>query len=141
MEHVLKALSVRQPWAWAILHGGKDIENRSWDTMLRGTVALHAARTAETSAFFNFIRDRNLLPKIALEEGAVDNLPKGAVIGLVDVIDCVSASPSKWWEGPKGFVLANPRPLIPIPCRGAMQFFDLPPTVIEAIEQQLGSSP
>ena len=23
------ALSVRQPWAWAIIHGGKDVENRT----------------------------------------------------------------------------------------------------------------
>ena len=25
-----RALSVRQPWAWAICHGWKDIENRTW---------------------------------------------------------------------------------------------------------------
>ena len=28
----MKALSIRQPWAWAILHAGKDIENRDWRT-------------------------------------------------------------------------------------------------------------
>ena len=25
-----RALTVHAPWAWAIIHGGKDIENRSW---------------------------------------------------------------------------------------------------------------
>jgi hypothetical protein len=25
----MRALTVRQPWAWAIVHGGKDIENRT----------------------------------------------------------------------------------------------------------------
>ena len=39
----MKALSIRQPWAWLILHGGKDIENRTWATKLRGRVLIHAA--------------------------------------------------------------------------------------------------
>ena len=26
----MKALSLRQPFAWAVIHGGKDVENRSW---------------------------------------------------------------------------------------------------------------
>lgn len=32
------ALSIRQPWAWHILHSGKDIENRDWPTKFRGRV-------------------------------------------------------------------------------------------------------
>lgn len=39
----MKAITVRQPWAWAIIHAGKDIENRSWKTKTRGRVAIHAA--------------------------------------------------------------------------------------------------
>ncbi len=38
----MKALSVRQPFAWAIVHGGKDVENRSWATSYRGPVLIHA---------------------------------------------------------------------------------------------------
>ena len=38
------ALSVRQPWAWAIIHAGKDIENRSWATKFRGRVLIHASK-------------------------------------------------------------------------------------------------
>ena len=42
------AISVRQPWAWAIVHGGKDIENRDWKASnpglrFRGAVAIHAS--------------------------------------------------------------------------------------------------
>ena len=40
----MKVLSVRQPWAWAIIHGGKDVENRNWYTSFRGTLAIHAER-------------------------------------------------------------------------------------------------
>lgn len=38
------ALSLRQPWAWAILHAGKRIENRRWNTHYRGHILLHAAK-------------------------------------------------------------------------------------------------
>jgi len=38
----LRALTLRQPWAWAIAHAGKDVENRTWGTSWRGLVGIHA---------------------------------------------------------------------------------------------------
>jgi len=135
----LLALSVRQPWAHAILHGGKTVENRSWPTQFRGTIALHAGRSMEAddvAAFFKFIEDRGL-GGTWLQRSDVDTLPRGAVVGLVDIVDCVRTSSSPWFEGPYGFILASPRPISPIPCRGAQKFFDLPPDVLAALSQQL----
>jgi len=135
---VIQALSVRQPWAHAILCGGKTVENRSWPTQLRGTIALHAGRSMEpedVAGFFKFIEERALAGSW-LQRGEVDNLPRGAVVGLVDIVDCVRNSPSPWFEGPYGFVLENPRPIMPIPCRGAQKFFDLPPDVLTALGLQ-----
>ena len=40
----MKALTVKQPWAWLLIHGTKDIENRNWPTSLRGEIAIHAAK-------------------------------------------------------------------------------------------------
>jgi len=40
----LPVLSIRQPWAWAIVHAGKDIENRNWPTRFRGRFLIHAAK-------------------------------------------------------------------------------------------------
>ena len=37
-------ISVRQPWAWLIMNAGKDIENRTWRTDVRGRVLIHAAK-------------------------------------------------------------------------------------------------
>src|SRR5690606_36026391 len=37
-------LSIRQPWAWLICNGGKDIENRNWRTLYRGHVFIHAGK-------------------------------------------------------------------------------------------------
>ena len=39
------ALSVPQPWAFAILSGGKDIENRNWETPFRGRIWIHAPKS------------------------------------------------------------------------------------------------
>ncbi|MEA3054456.1 MAG: hypothetical protein QOG72_3359 [Sphingomonadales bacterium] len=137
MERITKALSVRQPWAHAIIHEGKTIENRSWQTKLRGTVAIHAGRLADDEGFFAFVGSGQLRDTVHLRREEVGQLPRGAVVGVVDLVDCVRESPSPWFEGPFGFVLANPRPLKPIVCAGAMQFFELPPQVIENIAEQL----
>jgi hypothetical protein len=38
----VKALTLRQPWAWAAIYGGKDVENRRWKTRHRGPLLIHA---------------------------------------------------------------------------------------------------
>jgi hypothetical protein len=129
------ALTVRQPWAHAIMQGGKNIENRSWPTQFRGTIALHAGRSMEPNdvdAFFTFLKERQLLGSW-LTRDAVESLPRGVIVGLVDIVDCVRASNSAWFEGPYGFVLENPRSIVPVPCRGAQKLFDLPVDVVAAL--------
>jgi hypothetical protein len=42
---IVKVLTIRQPWLWAIAHGTKRVENRPWRTHYRGPVLLHAAVT------------------------------------------------------------------------------------------------
>jgi len=50
----VKALSIRQPWAWAILHAGKRVENRDWRGCdYRGPVLLHASKSVGTRADFD----------------------------------------------------------------------------------------
>lgn len=44
MSGRIMCLSIRQPWAWAILHAGKDIENRDWATRFRGPFLVHAGK-------------------------------------------------------------------------------------------------
>ncbi len=122
------ALSVRQPWAWAIIHAGKDIENRSWNganpgLKFRGTVCIHASTGMTRDEFDDAIE--------SIDGAAtnVDRLPqaremvRGAIIGVVDVVDVVRKSSSPWWCGPVGLVLANPRAIEPIPSKGQLGFF------------------
>lgn len=54
----LLALSIRQPWLWAILKAGKRIENRKWKTSYRGPLLLHAAKGCtgrEVEDFIEFV--------------------------------------------------------------------------------------
>lgn len=132
----MRALSIRQPWAWAILHAGKDIENRDWRTRVRGRVLIHASatkRSAEFEAFYATrraisVRQPNLLGWTHIDR---DSLAYGALIGSVEIVDCVNWSASPWFFGEFGFVLREPRLLQrPIPWRGALGFFDVPDEVL-----------
>jgi hypothetical protein len=114
------ALSIRQPWAWAILHKGKTIENRDWPTRFRGPVCIHAAKgmtRAEHLEFSDFIQ------RLGMEPPALASLPRSAIVGTAEIIACVRESASPWFFGPWGFVLGDIRPIDPIPCRGSLGFF------------------
>ncbi|MEL6598883.1 MAG: hypothetical protein AAGK98_13665 [Pseudomonadota bacterium] len=120
------ALSVRQPWAWAIIHGGKDIENRTEGSiragnMVPGRIAIHAASGMKAEEY------RWAVHKL-LEVGVTcprpDDLPRRAIIGSVTVLDIVSASESPWFGGPMGLRLANPQGCPAIPATGALGYFN-----------------
>jgi len=116
-------LSIRQPWAHLILHHGKDIENRTWPTKVRGRILIHASKSMtrqeyEDAAWFAYECRRVHLPDC----WPVD-LPRGCIVGSVEIVDCVQQWDSPWFGGPWGFVLRNPQPLQVTPCRGALGFF------------------
>lgn len=121
----MKALSIRQPWAWLILHAGKDIENRTWRTAYRGPVLIHAAQTMTRA---DYMLCRAFLLEID-RQGPIDlptpeDLPRGGIVGQAEVVACLQRSPSPWFTGPYGFQLANARPLPFEPCSGALGFFN-----------------
>ncbi len=114
----LRALSVRQPYAWLIVNGFKDIENRSWRTNHRGPLLIHASQNDE---YFN---DDNC-DQIESETGIVipQKLDMGGIVGVVDIADCVQKHNSLWFGGPWGWVLANARQLPFRECKGAVSLF------------------
>lgn len=120
------ALSVKQPWAWLICKGYKDIENRSWETIFRGRVYIHASKSPEpyNERLIDYLVKRGLSVAATLALCS-SKLAKGAIVGEVDVIDCVKNSESIWAEkGMCHYVLANPVLYgRPIPCKGKLKFF------------------
>lgn len=125
----MRAISIRQPWAWLIIHGGKDIENRSWRTSFRGRVLVHAAAGMtrdEWISAWGFARGTGADRK-AFDAGlAMSNIDRGGIVGSVYIADCVTESASRWFTGPFGFVLRNPHPLPFFPMRGRLGFFEAP---------------
>ena len=72
METVaLKALSVRPCWAHAIIHLGKDIENRSWRTPHRGLLLIQAGVTFATRDFDELRSIANKLGKPVPKRGQI----------------------------------------------------------------------
>lgn len=122
------ALSIRQPWAWAIINAGKDIENRDWATRFRGPVCIHAAKGMTRNEFDDFVTLARAMAKRDLWSGPFipepKELPRGGIIGVAEIVDCVEASDSPWFFGRYGFVLRNARPVGFIPVKGALGFFD-----------------
>jgi hypothetical protein len=121
----MKALTIRQPWAWLLIHGTKNIENRDWYTRVRGPLAIHAAKGMthlEYICAVDFVR--HIDPALADCIPKSSELIKGAVIGTMVLRDCVTVSRSKWFEGKYGFVLDSPEPFLdPVPCRGTLGFW------------------
>lgn len=134
----MKALSVRAPWWWAILHG-KPVENRNWYTGVRGRIALHASkswRIDEISDDWDDMRamartDKIEMPYVGQVEGEAMRDAGGCIVGTVEIVDCVREHPSAFFVGKYGFVLARPVAFKePIPFKGALGFFQVPDDLI-----------
>lgn len=115
----IPALSIKQPYPHHIFHDGKDVENRDWRTGFRGWFLVHAGVSRSECA-----------------TGQLD-LPRGGVVGIARITDCVQAMESRWFFGKFGFVLSDAMPLPMIACRGKLGFFYLPPDVNTAVAETL----
>lgn len=116
----MKAISIQNPWAWAILNAGKDYENRTWATNYRGTIAIHVGRKVDWDSL-QFFKELGIqLPAV---------LHTGCIIGEVDIVDCINVESdgkpdSEWAFGPYCWKLANPRIYKePVKCKGALGLF------------------
>jgi hypothetical protein len=127
---MMRVLTVRQPWAHAIAHLGKDVENRTWSTRHVGEqLAIHAGRTVDLAA----------IPSVTDLSGARVKLPMygGGVVAVVDLVEVHSSDDcwqrgvghcSPWGEsGAFHWVLADVRPLAePFELQGALGLRVLP---------------
>lgn len=152
----MKALSLSQPWAllpFAPPPFRKQYETRGWYTSYRGPLVIHASGRASfdkqnIAALCHREPFRRALLRLGV--GAVDNLPFGAVVGVVELVACIGTSSMQglniidklspvelafgdFSSGRFMWQLANPRRLaVPVPCRGALNLWEVPAAVLAA---------
>lgn len=115
----IKALSIKQPYPHHIFHDGKDVENRDWPTKGRGWFIVHTG-----------------VSKSELADSQMD-LPRGGIVGMARIVDCVQQMDSPWFFGRYGFVLRDAFPVPLIPCRGQLGFFTPPEDALHALAAAL----
>lgn len=121
------ALSIRAPWTHYVFHNGKGVENRLWGTKWRGPVLIHQSLSMPRTEFVEaccWADAKGLCDENSYELFQECRRLRGHIIGVVEVVDCVTESDSPWFVGPFGFVLANPVAFArTVPCKGRLGFF------------------
>jgi hypothetical protein len=118
----MKALSVQQPWAWLVINGIKDIENRKWSTKFRGEFLIHTGRTFDMKGYC-WIEEN--MPEVFAMLPELGAFRMGGIVGKATLVDCIMQSESKWFFGPYGFVLTRATSLPWRPYRGKLGFFEV----------------
>lgn len=128
------ALSVRQPWAWAIVYAGKPVENRSEASVRNGSmramigqrIAIHAAKGMTRDEYESGSR---FMATLGVSCPPAADLDRGGIIGHVRVDDVVKAHASPWFFGPRALVLSDPQPVPFIGASGQLGLFPWSPNL------------
>lgn len=154
----MRALTLQQPWAYAVTHLGKRVENRSWqpsDSALGEDIALHAARKVDVGAIkgmkhAGLWRD----PAVDPADPFAEPYPRSAIVAVVriaawtetdgisitvegDDVDEREILDSPWYTGEVGILFRNVRVLRePVPCKGALGLWTVPADVEARVREK-----
>lgn len=129
----LRVLTLREPWAFAVFHLGKNIENRGWATEHRGPLGIHSASRHRDKAAESLLITDELR---AVYERHL-TWGQGKLLGVVELLDCIrnpdqlkldGAVVPNIWAQPDcvHWQLVNPEGLrVPIRCSGQLRLFTL----------------
>jgi hypothetical protein len=155
--HDMKAITIKAPFAWAILEGHKKVENRGWippAAVVGRRVAVHTAKSC-TKRELDSLRaqlDKDVamptkLPELGAIVGTVEvagwfKIPDSAgpddlvqTGGDMDDDEILSAGRSSFFRGPVGFVLRKPRWLKqPVSCKGQLGFWNVPEAIARSVQ-------
>jgi ASCH domain len=131
----VKVLTIRQPWAWAVIYGGKDVENRRWRTAYRGLLLIHAGKNADPDPEANPRLLWTMADPEAFAQPRQAWEAREAIIGFVYLADVLTDSPSPWaTRGLYNWVFEFPAPIDPlVPCRGRPGLWVPPVAVAERL--------
>ena len=126
-----KAISIKQPWAYLICAGIKDVENRTWPTKYRGRVYIHASakpamKFSECINLMDFGQTSTIVSEIGYDTFLDMIETTSAIIGHVDIVNCIGSD--SIWAEPNCFhwILRNPvlfdKPILNV--KGKLSFWD-----------------
>jgi len=132
----MKTLSIRQPWAWCIVNGYKSLENRSYETKIRGSILIHASKKFDVAGYA-WIKEK--FPLLPLPE--IGRFDMGGIVGMTEIIATREANDKDFtmklvprysdWRMPaepgkkRIFWLFGSAEELPfLPCKGKLKFFD-----------------
>jgi len=137
----MKALSVRQPWAWLIVNGIKDVENRSWKLGLSFKkegielpikLLIHASRTIDMygGIDWEFISFNLTIPEreqlLSVLDNGIDGFQFGGIVGVVDLVGFSKTHESVWADPHfTHWILENAKPLPFKACKGKLGLFEV----------------
>ena len=130
---IFPAISIRQPWAEAILSCGKDVENRSWkcpQKYIGRTILLHTGKNVD-----RFVNTEIYYPELhkrvlgGYNTGKIDSPRTGGIVGAFVIVSDGSAAHdvNNKWADPLCYqwrlALAVRIPFFP--CKGRLRFFEV----------------
>lgn len=147
----MRALTLWQPWGFAVMELGKPVENRSWlppEAVIGTRIAIHAGKVLHENSVEALERAGFDLP---------DTYARSAILGTVLLAGWVRQNPDRsirwsanltaseaaaivgpvFWQGPVGWVLRDPIAIEPVPCRGAQGLWHVPFDVAGEVEARL----
>lgn len=122
----MKAISIKQPWAWLIANGYKTVENRKWYTGHRGDILIHASKSKkDLERDLEYVRQ---VFKIGIDQ---DQLIFGQVLAVADLIACTKEPKDRidqYWhdKGHFAWILRRIRQIDPFEVRGKLNLFEVP---------------
>lgn len=141
----MKTLSVRQPWPWLILrpdlegaaareaarllHAIKPVENRTWETMYRGPLLIHAGQQCtrgDYDACVLFLLSDERTAHVAQDLPQREALQLGGIVGRVNLVACTRMHESPYFCGPFGWVMEDPTPLPFVRAKGRLGLYNTP---------------
>lgn len=134
----MKALSMLQPYAWLFVNGYLTVDDRTWSTLYRGPLVIHASKNVH-ERYDQFLRAHTQIPMPPLE-----SMERGGIVGIVTLADCLAPLSGRGTpngrpqlhrshfgaSGYYGLVFENPRKLDFIAYRGNKGLFEVPNRVI-----------
>lgn len=153
----MKCISLWQPWATLWISGSKEYETRSWPTNVRERIAVHAAKRKHSEdREYSLERPQgDFLDALGMD---YDSLPRGCIVGTLDLIDCCPTGPilESWKAGPTGnmpaeYFMGDFSPgryawfganrwmfSDPIPCKGQQGLWELDEDIVAEIRRMGG---